>query len=111
MNFFRRKVLGPEIEGNILVYVQRRVQSVVLERQTDAAILGMEVIDFPLTNKYLPIRNILKPGNHAQGRRLAAAGRPQNADKLPILTIQGKILHRVILGIFLLILVTFTHIL
>jgi hypothetical protein len=61
-----------------------RVERVVLEHHRDVAILRRQIIDDLPANADLAGGNFLKAGDHAQGRALAAAGRPHQHDEFVV---------------------------
>ncbi|MCY1382261.1 hypothetical protein D9M69_702660 [compost metagenome] len=50
-----------------------RVDGVVLEHHGDVALLGLALVHHLVPDQQRAAGNILKPGDHAQCRRLAAA--------------------------------------
>jgi hypothetical protein len=53
-----------------------RVDGVVLEHHGDVALLGLALVDHLAADLQRAAGDVLEPGDHAQGRRLAAARRP-----------------------------------
>ena len=59
-------------------YVHVRVEGVVLEHHRNVAILGFLAGDVLVADEDAAAGDFLKPGDAAQGRGLAAAGRPDH---------------------------------
>ena len=74
---------------------QVRVERVVLEHHRDVAILRRQVVDDPVADRDRAVGDLLEPGDHAQGRRLAAPGRPDEHEELAVLDLEGQVLHGV----------------
>ena len=66
----------------VLADGQRRVEGVELEDHRDVSSPGRQVVDRPAAQKHVASRGRLQPRDQAERRRLAAAGRPQEADDL-----------------------------
>ena len=64
---------APEAEGDVLEDVEVREQRVRLEDRVDGALEGAQPGDVLLAEADRPLGRVLEPGDHAQGRRLAAA--------------------------------------
>jgi len=73
-----------EREGHVVVGRHVRVEGVVLEDHGDVAILRGQIVDHPAADADRARGHRLQPGDHAQRRRLAAAGRPHEDDKLAV---------------------------
>ena len=61
-----------------------RIQRVVLEHHRDVALGRLEVVDDAAADRDLAAGDLLQPGDHAQQRALAAAGRPDDDDELAV---------------------------
>src|SRR6516225_767933 len=67
-----------QAERHIVVHAHVRVERVVLEHHGDVAVHRRELIDYVAVDRDIAGADGLEPGDHAERRRLAAAGR---ADK------------------------------
>ena len=67
------KFLQPKTEGHVLEYGHMGVEGVILEHHRDVPILGRHVVDQLVADINLARGGFLEPGDHAQGRALAAA--------------------------------------
>jgi hypothetical protein len=67
------KLADLESESHVVVDGHVRVQGVVLEHHRDVAVLGRHVVHELPVDEQLAFRDVLESGDHAQGRRLAAA--------------------------------------
>ena len=75
-------------EGDVLPDGQVGVQGVVLEDHGQVAVLGGQIVHgFPVDQKVSGC-DVLQPDNHAQGRRLAAAGRADEDHELAVRDVQ-----------------------
>ena len=74
-------------EGHVVGDGHVRVERVVLEHHGDVALLRRQVVDHPLADADLARGDVLEPGDHAQQRRLAAAGRADEDDELAVLDV------------------------
>jgi hypothetical protein len=61
-----------------------RIKGVVLEDHRDVAVLRRDAVDDALADHDLPGRDVLEAGDHPQRRRLAAPGRADEDDELPV---------------------------
>ena len=64
-----------QAERDVLLDRHVRIQGVVLEHHRDVPLLGRKVGDLLVVDPDLPGGDFLEPGEHAQDRRLPAAGR------------------------------------
>src|SRR3954471_1172397 len=62
-----------------------RVNGVVLEHHGDISVFRLQIIDDPAVDTNLPGGDVLKTGDHAQGRGFAATGRADQHHELAIL--------------------------
>jgi hypothetical protein len=79
-----RHLLEPQPEGDVVVDRQVRVERVALEDHGDVAIARGNVVDDALADSHDSLRHFLEAGDHAQGGRLAAAGRADEHHELPV---------------------------
>ena len=82
-----------QAEGHVVVNRHMRIQGVALEHHRDIAILRGNMVDQLVVDVQFTLGDILQTGDHAQGGGLAAAGRPDQDDKLFILDLQVEIAH------------------
>jgi hypothetical protein len=82
-----------QAEGHVVPCGHVRVQRVALEDHGDVAVLRGEVVDDPLADPHAPVRDLLEPRDHAQRRRLATAGGPDEDDELPVLDLEVEPVH------------------
>ena len=75
----------PEAERDVVEDGQVRVERVGLEDHRDVAVLRRHLVDDTVTDPNLALADLLEPGDHAQGRRLAAAGRADEHHELLVL--------------------------
>ena len=68
-------------------------QRVVLEDEADIALVDRHVVDAAAADRDLAARNVDQPGDRAQDRRLAAAGRPEQGDEAALLDGKRKVAH------------------
>ena len=81
-------------EGDVLAHRQMRVERVGLEHHGDAALGRMHPGDVGAVDEDRPRRHHFQPGDHAQHRRLAAAGRPEQGAELALADRQVDIADR-----------------
>ena len=65
-----------------------------LEHHAEAAVARLQVVDHAPVDADFAGGRILEAGDHAQRRRLAAAGRPDKDDEFAVLDGEAQILHR-----------------
>ena len=70
------------------MYGHMRIERVGLEDHGEAALRGGHVVHYGAIDKNIAFAHRFEPGDHAQQRRLAAAGRPDEDDELAILHIE-----------------------
>ena len=73
---------------------QVRVERVALEDHGDVAVLGVDVVDDPLADGDGAAGDLLEPGHHAQGGRLAAARRAEEHQELAVGDVQRQVVDR-----------------
>ena len=78
----RIKTLDVQRKHDVLAHGQRRIERIELEHHRDVALVGPEVIHPLSSDDDVAGAGALKPGDDAQGRRLAASGGTQEADDL-----------------------------
>ena len=76
---------------DVFVYRHVRIQCVILEDHRDVAILGLDVVDQLVVDVQFALGDLLQARDHAQRRRLAAARRTDQHDKLLIRHFEVKI--------------------
>ncbi len=74
-----------EAEAEVLAHAHVRVQGVVLEDHRDVAVGWRQLGDVAIADRDRPVRDLLEARDHAQQRRLAAAGRPDEHHELAVL--------------------------
>ena len=72
-------------KGQIVVDRHMGIERVVLENHRDIAIFRRNIIHPPIADKNIALRDLFQSGDHPQGRGFAAAGRPDQNDKFPVL--------------------------
>src|SRR4029453_11148269 len=70
-----------------------REQRIVLEHETDAAVVGLGAGDVSIADEDAPCRRFLKPRDHAEGCGLAATRRSQQCEELPRPHLEGDLMH------------------
>src|SRR5207244_13064569 len=83
------ETLDAQTVGHVLVHRHVRVERIVLEHHRDVAILRLQIVDDATADADLARSNLLQPGDHAQQRRLAAAGGTDDHNELAIRHIRG----------------------
>src|SRR5207302_7920506 len=78
----------PQPEGNVVEHRQMREQRVILEYEPDIAAMRRLVVEALATHPDRPATQRLKPGDTAQGRRLAAAARPKQREKFALMDLE-----------------------
>ena len=76
------QLLHPQPERDVLGDGHVREQGVVLEDRVDVALVGRQVVDGPALDEQLARAHRDEPADEVEGRRLAAAGRPEEAEEL-----------------------------
>ena len=80
--------------GNVLLNRQMRKNGVVLEHHADIAFMRWHVIDAFVAKIEVAALDGVEAGDHAQQRRLSAAGRAQERKELALLDAQGHVAQR-----------------
>ncbi len=70
-----------------------RVQRVALEDHRDVAVAGRHPVDHPAPDGHLALTDVLQPGDHPQGGRLPATGRPYQDQELAVRDVQVQVRH------------------
>src|SRR5262245_47703754 len=84
LDLVARNLFHFEAKGHSLEDGHMRPQRIVLKHRVDRPLEWRRVAHWLARNKDLAIAGKLKPGDHTQGRGLAAAGRPEERKKLPV---------------------------
>ena len=79
-----RKLAQPQTERHVLEHGHVRVKRVVLEHHGDVPVLRRHVVDQLVADIDLARGGLLEPGDHPQGRALAAARRADQHDELAV---------------------------
>ena len=80
-----------QAEGDVLGDAQVRIERVVLEDHRDVALLRRHVVDDPAADRDRAAGDVLEPGDHAQRRRLAAAGRADEHEELAVVGFERQL--------------------
>jgi hypothetical protein len=86
--------LGSEREGEVVAGPEVRVERVELEDHGDVALRRRQVVDERPTDADVARGLPLQACHRAQGRRLAAPGRPEHHEQLAVADRQVHVLHR-----------------
>ena len=81
LDFVFRELSKLEAESHVVIDRHMRIQSIVLENHRDVAVLGLDIIDQAIADIAFAVADFLETGDHAQGGRLAAAGRTNQDDE------------------------------
>ena len=71
-----------------------RIERVGLEHDADVAIARLDLVDHPAVEAHLARARRIDPGEQEQGRRLAAARRPEQGDELAVLDREVEMVDR-----------------
>ena len=77
-----RGLLVAQAEGEIVVDAHVLVERVVLEHHGDVAVARRQMVDHPVADADVAAGDVLEARDHAQRRRLAAAGRADQRHEL-----------------------------
>jgi hypothetical protein len=80
-----------EGEAHVVAHAHVRVERVVLEHHRDVAVLRRQLVHDVAVDPELAVGDVLESGDHPQGRRLAAAGRPDKDHELAVLDIEAHV--------------------
>ena len=86
-------MLGAQIEGEVVVNLQRRIEGIVLEGEADVAILGEQVVDAHVADVDVAVGDLLEARDHAQGGGLAAARGAEDAQELAVAALKGEVVY------------------
>ena len=89
-----RHLLDAQAERDVLVDGEVRVERVALEDHRDVAVARGHVIDDSLADLDDALADVLEPRQHAQRRRLATSGRPDEHHELAVLDVEVEVVHR-----------------
>ena len=84
-----RRVPHAQAVGEVLRNGQMRIQRVVLEDHGDVAVARREVRDISVADRDRPARDLFEPRDHAEQRRLAAPGRPDQDEELAVRDVEA----------------------
>ena len=90
-----RLLAEPQPEGDVVGDGEVRVERVVLEDHRDVAVLRRQVVHDPAADRDRPVRDRLEARDHAERRRLPAAGRPDEHEELAVRDLEGEVPDRV----------------
>ncbi len=85
---------APEAEGDVLEDGEVREEGVVLEDGVHVALEGRQAGDIGVAEVDRPGGRLLEAADHAQGGRLAAAGRAEHREELAALDLQREVVDR-----------------
>ena len=85
-------LLQLEGEGHVIINGHVGIERVVLEDHGDVAVLRGDVVHELAVDIKLALGDLFQTGDHAERRRLAAAGRADEDDKLPVFDVQIELL-------------------
>ncbi len=88
-----RNLAHAQAEGEVVVDRLVRIERVVLEDHGDVAVARREVVDDPVADADLAVRDLLEPGDHPQRGRLAATGRPDQDHELALGDVEAEVAH------------------
>ena len=90
-----RRLLVAQAEGQIVVDAHVLVERVVLEHHGDVAVARRQMVDHLVADADVAAGDVFQPRNHAQRRRLAAAGRADQRHELLVGNLEIDVLHGV----------------
>jgi PAS domain S-box-containing protein len=83
----------PQPVGEVPIDRHVRVKRVVLEHHRDVAVGRVEPVHHPLADRHVSMGDLLEPRDHAQERRLPAAGRPHQHHEGAVLDVGRDLVH------------------
>ncbi len=86
--------LLPQAVGDVLGHRHVREERVVLEDRVDVALVGSDALHVLARDPDVALVGLLEPGQHAQGRRLAAPARTEQRQELPRLHVEVEAVDR-----------------
>ncbi len=90
-----RGLLVAQAESQIVVDAHVLVERVVLEHHGDVAVARRQVVDHLPADPDVAAGDVFQAGDHAQRRRLAAAGRADQSDELLVRYFEVDVLYGV----------------
>ncbi len=87
-----RRAAHPQAEGEIVEHGHVRVERVGLEDHGDVAVARGHVVDHLVADPDRAFAELLESGQHAQRRRLAAAGRTDHDHELRVLDVEVQVI-------------------
>ena len=90
-----RRLLVAQAEGQIVVNAHMLVERVVLEHHGDVAVARRQMVDHLAADPDIAAGDVFQPCDHAQRRRLAAAGRADQRHELLVGNLEIDVLHGV----------------
>ena len=88
-------LLVAQAEGEIVVDAHVLIERVVLEHHRDVAVARRQIVDDPVADPDVAAGDVLEPRDHAQRRRLAAAGRADQRHELLVGDLEIDVLYGV----------------
>ena len=85
-------------EAHVVGHRHVRVERVVLEDHRDVAVLGRRVRDVAVADEDLAVVDLLQPGEHPQGGRLAAPRGPDEHHELAVVDLEVDAWHGGLVG-------------
>ena len=80
-----------EPEGDVVVDREMRIERVALEDHRDVAVAGGHVVHDAVADAQDPLADLLEPGHHPEGGRLAAPRRPDENHELAVFDAEAHI--------------------
>ena len=90
-----------QTKSDIVPHRHMRKNGIILEHHPHVASVGRHIIDAVISNANLAALDGIEPDDHAQQRRLAAAGRPKKCKKLAWMHLQRKAIDDSVVAVFL----------
>ena len=82
-------------EGDVVAHREVGVQGVGLEHHGDVPVLRLQTGDVVSADEQVAVGDRFEPGDHPQGGRLAAAGRPDEHQELAVVHLEIQVVHGV----------------
>ena len=79
-----RQACQPQRIGDVLAHAHMRVERIVLEHHGTTAIGRLDIVHDRAADGDAARGDVLKPGDHAQKSRLAAARWPDDDNEMPV---------------------------
>ena len=80
-------------EEDVLAHGQMRIEGIILENQTDAALFGRQSGHIVFAEEDLARCRRFKPADEVEHGALAAAGGAEQADELPVRDLEGHVVY------------------